>query len=320
MKKKEPWTLADMPDLSDKVIIVTGGNSGLGFESVKAFAEAGAMVVLACRSKISGENTKSTILSSNRFAKIDVMEIDLTDLFSISSFVVEFKKKYNRLNVLLNNAGIMLVPHTLTKDGFESQLGVNHLGHFALTGLLIDLIVKTPKSRVVSISSIAHDAAIMNFEDLMYKNRKEYSPMKAYRRSKMANLLFTYQLQRLFQKAGVDSIAVVAHPGISSTNLLKHIEKKWMLKAIKPLIELFIQSAAKGALCQIRAAVDENVKGGEFYGPDGKGEKKGYPVLVQSNKLSHSEEAAKKLWDLSEKLTGVHFENYLLDCNCLNKI
>jgi NAD(P)-dependent dehydrogenase (short-subunit alcohol dehydrogenase family) len=313
MKKNNDWTLSDMPDLTGKIIIVTGGNSGLGFESAKVFAEEGALVVLACRSLESGEKAKTEILHQNRYAKIDVMPIDLTDLASVASFASQFKQKYNRLDVLLNNAGIMLVPYTLTKDGFESQLGVNHLAHFALTAQLIDLIIKTPKSRVVNVSSLAHESAIMNFDDLMYTNRKEYTPMKAYRRSKMANLLFTYELQRLFEKAGVDSIAVVAHPGVSRTKLMRHIEGKWILKGITPIVKMFIQTAAKGALCQIRAAADLNVKGGEYYGPNGFKEIKGYPVLVQSNELSHSEEAAKKLWEFSETVTNIPFKSLLFE-------
>src|ERR1035437_10157843 len=213
------WTIEDIPDLTGKTILVTGGNSGLGFEAVKLFALKGAHVVMACRSVNKGEEAKKQIIDFNPKADILIMELNLTDLESIRSFVNLFKENHSRLDVLLNNAGIMMVPYGLTKNGFENQLGTTHLGHFALTGLLLDLLKKTPKSRVVNVSSMAHKSGVMDFDNLLYENGKDYSPMKAYGRSKLSNLLFTYELQRFFEPNKIDCMAVVAHPGVSDTNL-----------------------------------------------------------------------------------------------------
>ena len=305
--KNENWTTANMPDLSGKVIIVTGGNSGLGYESVKVFAQKGAEVILGCRSVEKGEAAKTEIMKNNPAGKIEVMNLDLMDLSSVKNFAVRFKENHSRLNVLINNAGIMIPPYGLTKDGFESQIGTNHLGHFALTGQLIDLIVKTPKSRVVSTSSLAHKNGKMDFDNFMFDNGNGYTPMKAYGRSKLANLLFIYELQRLFEAIGIDSVAVAAHPGVSQTNLMRFVEGKFYYHLLKPLSSLILQSAAKGALPQLRAAVDPEVKGGDFYGPDGFNEMKGFPVKVKSNPSSHNAGDAKRLWEVSEKLTGVSF-------------
>ncbi len=304
---REKWTTENIPDLSGKVIIVTGGNSGLGFESVKAFAEKGAEVILACRTIEKGENAKVKILNHNHTSKIVVMPLDLMDLSSIKRFVVRFRENYNRLDILLNNAGIMIPPYSLTKDGFESQIGTNHLGHFALTGLLIDFIIKTPKSRVVSTSSIAHKNGKMDFGNFLFDNGKGYTPMKAYGRSKLANLMFIYQLQRFFEEKNIASIAVAAHPGVSQTNLMRFIENKFYYRILKPLFSFLLQNPAKGALPQIRAAVDPNVQGGDFYGPDGFNEMAGFPVKVKSIIASYNTEDAKKLWELSEKLTGINY-------------
>lgn len=302
---KDKWTYKDMPDLTGKVAIVTGGNSGLGLESVRALAEKGAEVILASRSGERGEEAKSEILKDNPDAIIEVMRLDMVDLDCIRDFSKEFKKKYDRLDILMNNAGIMTTPYFKTKDGFEGQMGTNHLGHFALTAHLIDLIKKTGGARVVNVSSNAHKAGKMDFDNLLFDEGKDYSPMKSYGRSKLSNLLFTYELQRKFESNGTDAIAVAAHPGFSRTNLVRYIDKKIAYKLLSPLIYPISQSAELGALPQVRAAVDPAVKGGEYYGPDGFGQMKGYPVKVESNGASHDREAASKLWEASEKLTGV---------------
>lgn len=304
---KITWTVKDIPDLSGKVIIVTGGNSGLGYESVKAFAEKGVEVILACRDLTKGESAKSQIEAEGIAGKIVVMLLDLMDLESIKSFAHEFKTRYTKLDVLLNNAGIMMSPYFLTKNGFEGQMGTNHLGHFALTGLLLDLIIKTPKSRVINVSSAAHKSGKMDFDNLLFEGGKDYSRMGAYGRSKISNLLFTYELQRQFESHGLTTLAVAAHPGGSSTNLGRYFEGKLLHKILWPLIVLAIQPPAMGALPQIRAAVDPDVKGGQYWGPDGFKEVKGYPVLVQSNEASHNQEDARKLWEMSEKLTQVRY-------------
>lgn len=300
---KQKWTTANIPELSGKVIIVTGGNIGLGYESVKAFYEKGAEVILACRSKEKGEAAKAEIEKAGAKGKIVVMQLDLADLAGVKAFVEAFKAKYSQLDVLLNNAGIMTTPYFLTKDGFEGQMGTNHLGHFALTGELMDLITKTPSSRVVNVSSSAHKAGKMDFDNLLFENGEGYGKMKAYGRSKISNLLFTYELQRRFEAGNIDSEALAAHPGGSQTNLDQHVNKKWWFKVLRPLFYAMTQSAAMGALPQIRASVDPDAKGGEYYGPD-KG-MTGYPEVVKSNKASHSKEDQRKLWDVSEKLTGV---------------
>ena len=303
--KKENWTTENIPDLTGKVIIVTGGNSGLGYESVKAFAKKGAEVILASRSVDKGEAAKKAMGQVK--GNISVLPLDLMDFSSIKSFTEKFQQKYKRLDVLLNNAGIMTTPYFTTKDGLEAQMGTNHFGHFALTGLLFGLIKNTPESRIVNVSSMAHKQGKMDFGNLLFENAKGYSPMKSYGRSKLSNLLFTYELQRRIEAKGIKSVAVAAHPGVSSTNLFQYLEEKMIFKIFKPLMSPFIQEQEMGALPQIRASVDENVKGGEYYGPDGFNEMKGFPVLVKSNAASHNLEDAGKLWEVSEKITGIKF-------------
>ncbi len=299
------WTKENIPDLTGKVIVVTGGNSGLGYEAVKAFATKGAEVILTSRSVENGEYAKKQMGKVK--GKIVVMQLDLSDFESIRKFADTFKKKYKRLDVLLNNAGIMMTPYFTTKDGLEAQNGINHFGHFALTGQLFDVIRNTPNSRIVNVSSNAHKQGEMDFENPLYENGKGYSSMKSYGRSKLSNLLFTYELQRRIAKAGINTIPVAAHPGVSNTNLARYLEKKFLVRILKPLLYSLFQSAEMGALPEIRASVDENVKAGEFYGPDGFREMKGYPVKVESNEASHSVADAKKLWKLSEKITGIKF-------------
>lgn len=300
---KEKWTTANMPDLAGKTIIVTGGNSGLGYESVKAFAEKGAEVILASRSQEKGQVAKSEI--GNTKGDITVMPLDLMNFASIKQFADAFKAQYNKLDILLNNAGIMTTPYFLTKDGLEAQNGTNHFGHFALTGHLFELIKNTPESRIVNVSSSGHRYGTMDFDNLLFENGKDYTPMKSYARSKLANLLFTYELERRSQAGGINSIAVAAHPGGSQTNLGRHIEGKLWFKLMRPLFMLITQSQAQGALPQIRAAVDPNVKGSEYYGPH-KG-MTGFPIVAKSNTASHNKQDAKRLWEESERLTGVKF-------------
>ncbi len=302
------WNLANIPDLSGKIIVVTGGNSGLGYESSKAFTSKGAEVVLASRSTEKGEQARAEILKAIPGGNIKVMQLDLGDLESVSNFASAFKNSYQKLDVLLNNAGIMMTPYFTTKNGFEGQLGTNHLGHFALTGLLMDVVLKTPGARIVSVSSGAHKRGKMDFSNLQYENGKDYSPMKAYGRSKLSNLLFTYELQRKLEAANKEAITAAAHPGVALTNLARHLEGKFLFKILTPLFKLMAQDPVMGALPQIRASVDPNVKAGQYYGPDGRNEMKGYPVVVQSNEASHNLSDAASLWEESEKLTGVKFD------------
>ncbi len=304
---KENWTKNNIPDLSGKRIIVTGGNSGLGYESVKAFAENGAEVILTARTIENGENAKAEIVKGKISGSIKIVELDLADLGSVKKFADQIKKEYDKLDILLNNAGIMMTPYHKTKDGFEGQMGTNHLGHFALTGLLFDLIKETKGSRVINVSSNAHKWGKMDFDNLLFEEGKDYSPIKAYSRSKLSNILFTNELQRKFEENDINSIAAAAHPGTSETNLARYLENKWYFKILYPLVKGMFQDAAMGALPQIRASVDPNVKGGDYYGPDGKREIKGYPVKVETSKTSQNISDAKKLWERSEELTGVRF-------------
>lgn len=301
------WTTADIPDLTGKIIIVTGANSGIGFEAAKEFARKGAQTILACRSMDKAEAALAEIQTEIPNASVDMMQLDLASQASIHKFAEAFKAKYDKLDVLVNNAGIMMVPYGTTEDGFEKQFGTNHLGHFALTGLLFDLLLNTKGSRVVNISSSGHRMGQMDFDNLMYEGGEGYSGGRAYGRSKLANLLFTYELQRRFAAMGADAIAVAAHPGGSNTNLANHLTDTWYMQLLGSAFEKMMQSAAMGALPTIRAAVDPHVRGGEYYGPAGFMEQRGYPVLVESNTASHNTDDAQKLWDISEKLTGVEF-------------
>jgi len=301
----EKWTIENISDQSGKVMVVTGGNSGLGYESIKALAGKGATVVLASRNVQKGEAAKAEILKEHPGGKIEVLPLDLMDLNSVRAFVKLFKDKYDRLDVLLNNAGIMTTPYFTTKDGFEGQMGTNHLGHFALTGLLMDLLGKTPQARVVNVSSGAHRFGKMDFDNLLFEKGKDYSPMKAYGRSKLSNLLFTYELQRLFREHNMNAIAVASHPGGSRTNLDRHINGKVWYYLLWPIFRLTTMSQSQGALPQIRAAVDPEVTGGQYYGPHRN--MTGYPIVVESNKASHNMDDARKLWEMSEKLTGISF-------------
>ncbi len=302
---QDKWDKTNIPSLKNKVIIVTGGNSGLGYESVKAFAGKGATVILSSRREDKGREASDKIRQDFPAADIKVMKLDLADLASVEAFASNFRAGYDRLDILMNNAGIMTTPYFTTRDGFEGQMGTNHLGHFALTLRLRDIIKKTAGARVVNVSSNAHKIGRMDFDNLLFEGGKSYSPMKAYGRSKLANLLFTYELQRRFEANAMDAIAVGAHPGTSLTNLYRYIKSKFFFRLLHPLISVLSQDAEMGALPQIRAAVDPDVKGGEYYGPSGFGEVKGYPERTSSSRASYSIEDARKLWEISEKLTGV---------------
>lgn len=302
------WSEANVGDQTGKVILITGANSGLGLEATRILAGKGAEVVMACRNEEKARAAQADVLSTHPNAKTDLLIMDVADLSSVEKGVETFKKKYDRLDVLLNNAGIMFTDYIKTVDGFESQLGTNHFGHYALTGRLIPLLNSTPGSRVVSVSSQGHRPGRMDFDNLNWEKR--YNRFSAYFRSKLANLFFTYELQRWLEKEGSSTIAVAAHPGGSSTNL-GHIEEGQrfyqLYRVIKPIAFMFTQSPFQGTLPSVRAAVDPDVKGADYYGPDGVFEGRGAPKLVKSTRYSHNRAIAKKLWDVSEELTGVKF-------------
>jgi NAD(P)-dependent dehydrogenase (short-subunit alcohol dehydrogenase family) len=293
------WTAQNMPDLTSKVAIVTGANSGIGYEMARALAHKGAIVILACRDKDKGEAAIQQICQECPLAKVELMLLDLADLASVRYFADKFTSNYDRLDILLNNAGIMVPPFGKTVDGFELQFGTNHLGHFALTGLLFNLVVSTPQARVVMISSGGYRFGVIDFDNL--NAEQGYDRGKAYAQSKLANLLFTYELQRRFEAGGVDAIAVAAHPGWTATNLSVH----WrMVRMLNPFIA---QKPEMGALPALYAATASDVQGGDYYGPDGWQELRGYPIKVQSNDRSHDMVVAARLWTVSEELTGVKY-------------
>ncbi|MBN9654060.1 SDR family NAD(P)-dependent oxidoreductase [Halobacillus sp. GSS1] len=305
--KEQAWTKEEIPSLKGQTVIVTGGNSGLGYESVKVLSKRGATVVLGSRSMERGQEAFLSIQKENPNAEIDVMALDLSDLQSVKDFAEAYKEKYDKLDLLLNNAGVMTTPYGKTQDGFEQQLGINHLGHFALTGHLFDTLKKTPGSRIVNISSNAHKSGKMNFDNLMFEGGKGYTPMKAYAQSKLANLLFTQELQRKIEENGLDMTVAAAHPGIASTNLMRHIEDKFLFKILGRLLAPMTQEATEGALPGLRAATDPDVQGGEYFGPGGRWEMKGAPVKVSPITKSYDVMDADQLWKISEDLTGVSY-------------
>jgi NAD(P)-dependent dehydrogenase (short-subunit alcohol dehydrogenase family) len=228
------------------------------------------------------------------------MELDLANLESVRRFAERFRESHSRLDLLINNAGVMMPPYTKTADGFELQFGTNHLGHFALTGLLIDLAKNTPGSRIVNVSSSAHHYGELDFDDLNWENRP-YKKMKSYGDSKIANIYFTYELQRRLNANGSNTKVTAAHPGWTATELQRHVGILGFLN------HFFSQDITMGALPTLYAAVGEDVMGNDYYGPSGWREMRGYPRKVQSNELSHDEEIAAKLWEVSEELTGIKF-------------
>lgn len=298
--KKEIWNESNILDQTDKVFIVTGPTSGLGKETSIVLARKNATVIMAARDLKKAESVKKEILNENKNAKIDIQELDLCSLESINNFTETINKKYKALDVLINNAGIMACPYSKTKDGFEIQMGTNHLGHFALTGLLLPLIKKTENSRIVNISSIAHKSGNIDFEDLNWEKRK-YKPWGAYGDSKLANLYFTYELSRKLKLNKGNPKVLAAHPGWTTTELQRHSGGANFMNIF------FGQKVKVGALGGLRAATDSNAQSDYYYGSPSFGEMKGHPVLLKSNALSYNKENAKKLWQLSEELTGVSY-------------
>lgn len=296
----DKWTEQDMPDLSGKVAIVTGSNSGIGYETARALAQHGATTIMGCRNLQKATVAADQIRTTQPSGDVAVMQLDLGDLESVRQFVSQFRDSYDRLDLLINNAGIMMPPYGKTAQGFETQIGVNHLGHFALTGLLLDMLIQTPQSRVVAISSGAHRQGQINFDDL--QSEQNYSSVAAYGQSKLANLLFAYELQRKFEAAGNNTLSVAAHPGWTVTNLQQHSR---LVRFFNPFLG---QHQTMGALPTLYAATAPTVNGGEYFGPSGILEMRGYPKRVPSSDRSHDVETAQRLWRVSEELTGVTYE------------
>lgn len=291
--------------MTGKTAIITGANSGLGLETAKTFVRLGARVILAVRDLEKGKAAEQEIREESPKAPIEVMKLDLSDLESVRAFAEGFISRFDSLDLLINNAGVMTPPYAKTKDGFELQFGSNHLGHFALTGLLLPLLLRTENSRVVTLSSLAHRNSAIDFDNL--GGSKGYKAMKFYGQSKLANLMFATELDKRLKQHGLSTVSVACHPGISSTNLFK-IGGREMPRIFKGLMNRYLQPATMGALPTVYAATDPGITGGEYIGPDGKGQRKGYPTLEKPDPAVNDEATREKLWDVSEKLTGVTFD------------
>jgi NAD(P)-dependent dehydrogenase (short-subunit alcohol dehydrogenase family) len=299
------WTAADVPDQTGRTAVITGANTGIGYEAAAVLADRGAHVVLAVRSVDKGNEAAARITAASPHADVAVQQLDLTSLESIRAAAEQLKGAHPRIDLLINNAGVMWTPKGTTKDGFELQFGTNHLGHFALTGLLLDHLLPAEGSRVVTISSQGHRIrSTIDFDDLQAE--RGYDRVAAYGRSKLANLLFTYELQRRLAAKGAPTIAVAAHPGGSRTELIRN-SPVWVRVPSSILGPLLFQGPDMGALPTLRAATDPDVRGGQYYGPDGFGEQRGHPKLVQSSHQSHDEVLQKRLWTVSEELTGITY-------------
>jgi NAD(P)-dependent dehydrogenase (short-subunit alcohol dehydrogenase family) len=301
----ENWAERDIPEQKDRVAVVTGANTGLGFETARILAARGASVVLAVRDIEKGKQAAARIAHSTPGADLAIQQLDLTSLESVRAAAAELHARHPKIDVLINNAGVMYGPRRTTRDGFELQFGTNHLGHFALTGLVLDLLLPVPGSRVITVSSIGHRIrAAIHFDDLQWE--RSYDRVAAYGQSKLANLMFTYELQRRLAARG-STIAVAAHPGAANTDLIRNSPAavRLLAPAIAPLIA---QTPAMGALPTLRAATDPGVLGGQYYGPDGRGQTKGYPRPVTSSAQSYDLATQQRLWATSEELTGVTFQ------------
>jgi NAD(P)-dependent dehydrogenase (short-subunit alcohol dehydrogenase family) len=296
------WTEADVPDQHGRTVVITGANSGIGLAAAKVLAARGAAVVLAGRDPGRTAAAAEQVSAAAAGAPAETADLDLASLDSVRRAAADISARFPRIDLLINNAGVMMPPYGLTKDGFELQFGTNHLGHFAFTGLLLDRLLPVAGSRVVTVSSIGHRIrAAIHFDDLQWE--RSYSRVGAYGQSKLANLLFTYELQRRLAHRGT-TIAVAAHPGGSQTELTRNLPAL-VAPVVSVLEPLIAQDAAAGALPTLRAATDPGVLGGQYFGPDGFAETRGYPRVVASSDTSHDVELQRRLWAVSEELTGV---------------
>ena len=301
------WTADQIPDQTGRVAVVTGANSGLGLVTARELARAGASVVLACRNMNKGEQAIAEVRAAVPNADVALEALDLADLDSVSDFASRIGSGHDHLDLLVLNAGVMAPPRRTTKDGFESQFGTNHLGHFALTGRLMATLLAASAPRVVTLSSGVHRMGTINFDDLQRERR--YNNWLAYGQSKLANLIFSLELQRRASAAGTDLLSLAAHPGYSATNLqfagpAAFYEKAFMAVANK----VYAQSADMGALPTLYAATMPDIPGGSFIGPDGFMEGRGHPKIVTGAGKAYDEDTGRRLWEASEELTGVHYE------------
>lgn len=289
----------NIPSMADKTVVITGANSGIGFEAAKMMAAKGAHIIMACRNLEKSGEALQLVKRESPSGIAELYRLDLSDFSSIRSFVTELKRNHDHIDILVNNAGLMATPYSKTADGFEMQFGTNHLGHFLLTGMLLDMILSVKNSRIVTVTSIAHFTGEINFRDINYDSG--YGRMIAYRQSKLANLLFAYELQRRLARSGRDTISVAVHPGVSATSI---IDLPPLLDKVKDAV---LMSAIRGALPTIMGATEPSLSGGEYIGPNGFRQAFGAPAILRSSKKSHDPELAEKLWDISEELTGYRY-------------
>jgi NAD(P)-dependent dehydrogenase (short-subunit alcohol dehydrogenase family) len=296
------WTAADVPRQDGRTAIVTGANSGIGLEAARELARAGAAVTLACRNADKGEAARRDITATAPDARVEVAALDLGSLASVREFAERFASAHDAIDLLINNAGVMAPPRQVTSDGFELQFGTNHLGHFALTARLLPLIQDRDGARIVNVSSTAHRTGRINFDDL--QGERSYARWGAYGQSKLANLLFTFELDRRLRAAASPVKSVAAHPGYAATNLQTTGPTGLQAFVMQIGNAILAQSAAMGALPTLYAATHPDVQGGMYFGPDGMFEGRGYPKLVQATERAHDEAAARRLWQVSEELSG----------------
>jgi NAD(P)-dependent dehydrogenase (short-subunit alcohol dehydrogenase family) len=302
----QKWTADQIPGQRGRIAVVTGANSGLGLATARELARAGARVVIACRNVEKGASAARRIESAVPDAQVEVEALDLASLDSVRAFAERFRAEHGGLDLLINNAGVMAPPRSTTAEGFELQLGTNHLGHFALTALLIDTMEGRDDARVVTVSSGAHRIGRMRFDDLQGERR--YNRWRAYGQSKLANLLFALELDRRLRAAGFAIRSVAAHPGYAATNLQSAAPPAIDRVVMAVTNRLVAQSAEMGALPILYAATYPGLEGGSFVGPDGIGEQRGHPTLVAPSRAARDEAVARRLWAVSEELTGAPFE------------
>jgi NAD(P)-dependent dehydrogenase (short-subunit alcohol dehydrogenase family) len=302
----QKWTADQIPGQRGRIAVVTGANSGLGLATARELARAGARVVIACRNVEKGASAARRIESAVPDAQVEVEALDLASLDSVRAFAERFRAEHGGLDLLINNAGVMAPPRSTTAEGFELQLGTNHLGHFALTALLIDTMEGRDDARVVTVSSGAHRIGRMQFDDLQGERR--YNRWRAYGQSKLANLLFALELDRRLRAAGFAIRSVAAHPGYAATNLQSAAPPAIDRVVMAVTNRLVAQSAEMGALPILYAATYPGLEGGSFVGPDGIGEQRGHPTLVAPSRAARDEAVARRLWAVSEELTGAPFE------------
>lgn len=294
------WSVNWVSSQTGKIAIVTGANSGIGYEVSLELVKKDIEVIMACRNMEKAEKAKANILRVYPKGKINLIKLDTSSLVEVRKFAEEFQKQYHQLDLLINNAGIMMSPYKVTEDGFENQFATNYIGHFALTGLLLPMLRGTSASRIITLSSLSYKWAEIQFDD--FHASKGYSKTKAYGQSKWACLMFAFELQRRLAAAGYDTLSVAAHPGLSKTNL-----DQYYPALIRPLGNLFLQHASKGALPVLYAALEKDLKGGEYIGPDGFQEMRGYPKKVNADDYSNNIEVANRLWSESEKMSNVYY-------------